>query len=192
MLMLRQRCFPAKASQVNVGTSIGHDRSRNLPSLARGLLADVRPLARVNSPVAGQTRRLLLQVSIALRFAVAGTYIGKSLVAAFMVADVRLLARMRSRVDGQCTALDEALVAVGHGAMVRTLVGVNAVVATQVRLAVERLFVSLRSVTSVPGWGTAYALTLPHSSHEQLKSRPPPSAMIDLLADAASKRGVRN
>lgn len=109
-----------------------------------------------------------------------------------MVADVRLLARMRSRVDGQCTALDEALVAVGHSAMVRTLVGVNAVVATQIRLAVERLLVSLRSVTRFPDGGTAYALTLPHSSHEQLKSRPPPGAMMDWLADATSKRGVRN
>lgn len=117
------------------------------------------------------------------------TYIGKGLVATFMVAYVRFLAGMSSRVDGQCTALDEALVAVGHGAVVRTFVRMNAIVSTQVRLAVERLgslaisFVCLDDVAfpirKAHGVEATAFLTLPHFSHEQLKSLPPPGAMMD-------------
>lgn len=50
-----------------------------------------------------------------------------------------LLAGMGPRVNGQGTTLDKALVAVGHGTVVWPLIGMNAVVSTQVRLAIERL-----------------------------------------------------
>lgn len=46
---------------------------------------------------------------------------------------------MGPRVNGQGTTLDKALVAVGHGTVVWPLIGMNAVVSTQVRLAIERL-----------------------------------------------------
>jgi hypothetical protein len=45
-----------------------------------------------------------------------------------MVAHMGLFARMSPRVDCKCAALDETLVATGEGAMVWTLVCVNAIV----------------------------------------------------------------
>lgn len=56
-----------------------------------------------------------------------------------MVTDVGLLARVSPRMDGQGTALNEALVAVCNGALIRSLIGVNAIMATEVRLAIEGL-----------------------------------------------------
>jgi hypothetical protein len=40
---------------------------------------------------------------------------------------------------GQGTALNEALIAVLYGAMIRALIGVDAIMATEIRLAIERL-----------------------------------------------------
>lgn len=67
------------------------------------------------------------------------THVRKGLVAAFVVAHMRLLAGVGARVDGKGAALDEAFVAVGHGAVVRALVGMDAIMATQIRLAIEGL-----------------------------------------------------
>jgi hypothetical protein len=60
------------------------------------------------------------------------TYIGEGFVAAFMVAHVRLLACMSSGVDCQSTALDKALVAVRYRAVVRTFIGMDPIVSTQI------------------------------------------------------------
>lgn len=59
--------------------------------------------------------------------------------AAIVIAHMRLLAGVGARVHGQRAALDEALVAVGHGAVVRALVGMDAIMAAQVRFAIEGL-----------------------------------------------------
>jgi hypothetical protein len=48
-------------------------------------------------------------------------------------------ASVRAEVDGQRAALDEALVAAFDGAVVRTFVGVDAVMSAEVRLAIEGL-----------------------------------------------------
>lgn len=56
-----------------------------------------------------------------------------------MVTDMRLLTGVGPRVHGQRAALDETLVAVLDGAMVGSLVGVDAIMATEIGLAVEGL-----------------------------------------------------
>jgi hypothetical protein len=43
---------------------------------------------------------------------------------------------------GQGTALNKALVAVLYGAMIRPLIGMNAIMATEIGLAIERLQIS--------------------------------------------------
>ncbi|GFF25024.1 hypothetical protein IFM46972_01254 [Aspergillus udagawae] len=62
-----------------------------------------------------------------------------SLLATRKVADVWAFASVRAEVDGQRAALDEALVAAFDGAVVRTFVGVDAVMSAEVRLAIEGL-----------------------------------------------------
>lgn len=49
---------------------------------------------------------------------------------------------MRPRVDGQGTALDEALIATWDCALIRALVGVDAIMSAQVGFAIERLSAS--------------------------------------------------
>lgn len=56
-----------------------------------------------------------------------------------MVTDMRLLASVGPRVYGQGTALNKALVAVLYGAMIRPLIGVNAIMATEIGFAIEGL-----------------------------------------------------
>lgn len=65
--------------------------------------------------------------------------VGEPLAASNMLALVRLLPRVGADVDGQGASLDEGLAAAGCRTRVRALVGVNAVVSLQVRLAVEAL-----------------------------------------------------
>lgn len=67
------------------------------------------------------------------------THVGEPLAASNMLALVRLLPRVGADVDGQGASLDEGLAAAGCRTRVRALVGVNAVVSLQVRLAVEAL-----------------------------------------------------
>jgi hypothetical protein len=52
---------------------------------------------------------------------------------------MRLFARVGSRVDGQGTALDKTLVTALHVAIIGPLVGVDAIMAAEIRLAIERL-----------------------------------------------------
>jgi hypothetical protein len=61
---------------------------------------------------------------------------------------MRFLACVGARVHGERAALDEALVAVGHGAVVGALIGMDAIVAAQVRFAIEGLG-KKRSISSV-------------------------------------------
>ena len=56
-----------------------------------------------------------------------------------MVTDMRLFARVGPRVYGQGTALNKALVAVLYGTMIRPLISVYAVMATEIGFAIERL-----------------------------------------------------
>lgn len=51
---------------------------------------------------------------------------------AFMVTNMGLFASVGPRVYGQSTALNEALVAVLYGAMIRPLIGVDAIMATEI------------------------------------------------------------
>ena len=66
-------------------------------------------------------------------------HVREGLATIFMVADMGLFAGMGSRVDCEGTALDEALVAARHCAMVWALVGMNAIMSAQVGFAIERL-----------------------------------------------------
>lgn len=86
---------------------------------------------------------------------------------------------------GQGTALDEALVAIFYGAMIWPLIGVDAIMATEIGLAIERLF-QIFSQTQIIESRKVGALTFPQCSHEQLKSRPLPGAMT-----AQSSRHLR-
>jgi hypothetical protein len=54
-----------------------------------------------------------------------------------MVAHMGLLAGVGPGVDGQSAALNEALVAILHGAMVGSLIGVYPIMATEIRLAIK-------------------------------------------------------
>lgn len=68
-----------------------------------------------------------------------------------MVTDMRLLASVGPRVYGQGTALNKALVAVLYGAMIRPLIGVNAIMATEIGFAIEGLRTMLpRAVKVAP------------------------------------------
>lgn len=61
-----------------------------------------------------------------------GSYIGKGLVAPFMVANMRFLSRMCSGMHSQRTSLDETLMAVSEVTLVRSLVGMYSVVPAEV------------------------------------------------------------
>jgi len=88
-------------------------------------------------------------------------------------------------MHGQGTALDEALVAILDGAVIWSLIGVDAIMATEIRLAIERLEITVRfegRKSGDPPKAKKQAkkerkLTLPQCSQEQLKSRPLPGAM---------------
>jgi hypothetical protein len=54
-----------------------------------------------------------------------------------MVANMGLLASVGPGVDGQSAALNEALVAILHCAMVGSLIGVYPIMATEVGLAIK-------------------------------------------------------
>lgn len=56
-----------------------------------------------------------------------------------MVTNMRFFACMSSRMHGQGTALDEALIAILHCAMIWPLIGVDAIMATEIRLAIKGL-----------------------------------------------------
>lgn len=56
-----------------------------------------------------------------------------------MVTNMGLFASVGPRVYSQGTALNKALVAVLYGAMIRPLIGVNAIMPAEIRLAIERL-----------------------------------------------------
>ena len=56
-----------------------------------------------------------------------------------MVTNIGLFASVGPRVYSQGTALNKALVTVLYGALIRPLIGVDAVMATEIRLAIERL-----------------------------------------------------
>lgn len=115
-------------------------------------------------------------------------YIRERLLAAFMITDMRFFAGVSSRMYCQSTALDEALVAVLYCALIRSLVGVNAIMATEIGLAIERLNTRVvravyrqisRLSTEVKSRNRRRTKhTLPHCSQVQLKSRPLPGAII--------------
>lgn len=65
-------------------------------------------------------------------WAIPVAYIGECFAAPIVITDVGLFAGVSPRMHGQGTALDEALVAVGDGAFVRSLIGVNAIVTAEV------------------------------------------------------------
>lgn len=56
-----------------------------------------------------------------------------------MLTPVRLLSGMSTIVDGQCASLDESLGAASMSAIIRTFVGVYAVVSLKIGLAIEAL-----------------------------------------------------
>lgn len=55
---------------------------------------------------------------------------------------MRFVARVRALVDGERRALNEGLVAIGIVASIRPLVGMDAKMSLQVRLAIEALLLS--------------------------------------------------
>lgn len=59
--------------------------------------------------------------------------------AAVMIANMRLLPGVRPRVNRQGTALNEALIAVLHGAMVGPLVGMYPIMSAEIGLAIKGL-----------------------------------------------------
>jgi hypothetical protein len=68
-----------------------------------------------------------------------------------MVTDMRLFASMRARVYSQGAALNEALVAILDITMIRSLIGMYAIMATKIWLAIERLATILpRTVEVAP------------------------------------------
>lgn len=69
------------------------------------------------------------------------TNIGEPLPTSFVFAPMRFLAGMGTYMNRQCAALDEALVAITPGANVGTVVGVDAVMSDEVRLAIELLHI---------------------------------------------------
>lgn len=56
-----------------------------------------------------------------------------------MVTNMGLFASVGPRMYGQGTALNKALVAVLYGALIRPLICMNAIMAAEIRLAIERL-----------------------------------------------------
>lgn len=56
-----------------------------------------------------------------------------------MVTNMGLFASVSPRVYGQGTALNKALIAVLYSAMIRPLIGVDAIMAAEIRLAIEGL-----------------------------------------------------
>jgi hypothetical protein len=56
-----------------------------------------------------------------------------------MVTNMRLFAGVSPRMHCQGAALDEALIAILDSAVIGSLIGVDAIVATEIRLAIERL-----------------------------------------------------
>jgi hypothetical protein len=101
-------------------------------SFACWLLTNIWTLSRVNPPMASQTGG-----------------IRESLLTAFVITDMRFFAGVSSRMYCQSTALDEALVAVLYCAVIRSLVGVNAIMATEIGLAIERLATLFPSAVEV-------------------------------------------
>lgn len=82
-----------------------------------------------------QTRRLSSRQGNSLPGIVGGegrTHIGEGFLTRPNVTNVRFLARVSARVHGQSAALDETLVAIRHLAMVRPLVGVYAIMPTEI------------------------------------------------------------
>ena len=69
------------------------------------------------------------------------THVRESLATSFDLTYVWLFTRVGSMVDGQGTPLDEALTATGYLTAIRSLIGVNAIMSLQVRLAIESLLV---------------------------------------------------
>lgn len=59
--------------------------------------------------------------------------------AALMVTDMRFFSGMCPGMNSQRTALDEALVAVLDGAMIRSLIGMYSIMSTKIRFAIKRL-----------------------------------------------------
>lgn len=105
---------------------------------------------------------------------------------------MRLLTGVGPRMHGQGASLDEALVAILDGAMIRALIGMYTIMATEIRLAIKRLarelatftclfFLAQPRISTIQGAQTknkSEKRTLPQCSQEQLKSRPLPGAMI--------------
>lgn len=122
-----------------LGFQFGRSRLAVLPSFAIWFLTDVWSLARVDSAMASQTGRLLSVRMCPETKSRSSAYVGEGFQTALMVTDMRLLTGVGPRVHGQRAALDETLVAVLDGAMVGSLVGVDAIMATEIGLAVEGL-----------------------------------------------------
>lgn len=59
--------------------------------------------------------------------------------AALMITDMRLFSGMCPGMNSQRTALDEALIAVLDGAMIRSFIGMYSIMSTEIRFAIERL-----------------------------------------------------
>ena len=98
--------------------------------------------------------------------------------ASFMITNMGFLPSMRSRMDSQRTSLNEALVAIFHCTVVRPFVGMYAIMSAKIRLAIERLLISVRLGQGGKGReALGKKTTFPQCSQEQLKSRPLPGAM---------------
>lgn len=117
-----------------------------------------------------------------------GAYVGECLLTAFMVTNMGLFASVGPRVYGQGTALNEALIAVLYGAMIRALIGVDAIMATEIRLAIERLPNNRLECEDGKRVSRAEVPTFPQCSHEQLKSRPLPGAMMQRSESSNNRR----
>lgn len=66
--------------------------------------------------------------------------------AALMVTDMRFFSGMCPGMNSQRTALDEALIAVLDGAMIRSLIGMYSIMSTEIRFAIERLLPSASKI----------------------------------------------
>jgi hypothetical protein len=70
---------------------------------------------------------------------VKATDIGKLLSTSFMLTTVWLLPRMGTVVDSQCTSLNKSFGASGMGTVIRTFIGMYAIMSLEIRLAVKAL-----------------------------------------------------
>ena len=102
------------------------------------------------------------------------TDIGKLLAASFMFTTMRLLPGVGTVVDGQCTSLNKSFGASSMGTVIRTFIGMYAIMSLEIRFAVKAL---IRHSQPLFGLGAAVRpgdciLTFGQSSQVHSNGRP--------------------